>query len=98
MIREIEISIQPNELQKWTQAYRDDVKLRAAYEAVCRDGIYKQYSLTSTGLLQIQKGDQQKVVVPLSMRQQVIEECHDVPTAGHVGMRRTMELIDRRFH
>ena len=97
-IQETEISIQPHELQKWTQAYRDDVKLKAAYETVCRDGTYKQYSLTSTGLMQIQKGDQQKVVVPLSMRQQVIEECHDVPTAGHVGMRRTMELIDKRFH
>ena len=32
------------------------------------------------------------------MRQRVVKECHDVPTSGHVGIRRTLELVDRQFH
>ena len=27
-----------------------------------------------------------------------MRENHDVPSVGHVGMRRTLELVDRHFH
>ena len=27
-----------------------------------------------------------------------MRECHDVPSVGHVGMRRTLELIARQHH
>ena len=37
-------------------------------------------------------------MVPKSLRQQILKQCHDVPTVGHVGMRRTVELVDRQFH
>ena len=40
----------------------------------------------------------QKIVVPKSLRQQILKQCHDVPIVGHVGMCRTMELVDRQFH
>ena len=38
-----------------------------------------------------------KLMVPNSMRQKVIQSCHDFPVAGHVGIHRTQELINRQF-
>ena len=38
------------------------------------------------------------MIVPKSLRQQILKECHDVPFTGHVGMRKTLELVDRQFH
>ena len=38
---------------------------------------------------------ERKLVVPTSLSQSVLRECHDIPMVGHVGMRRTLELVDR---
>ena len=38
-----------------------------------------------------------KLMVPSSMRQKVIQSCHDVPVPGHVGIHRTQELVNRQF-
>ena len=46
----------------------------------------------------VKQGDQQKLVVPQSLRQQIMSENHDVPSVGHVGMCRTLELVDKYFH
>ena len=37
-------------------------------------------------------------MVPISLRQDVLQECHDIPVAGHIGICRTMELVERQFH
>ena len=42
-------------------------------------------------------GTQQKIIVPQSLRQEILKECHDVLSVGHVSMRRTLELVDRQF-
>ena len=54
--------------------------------------------MTPIGLLAVKQGDLQKLVVPRSLRQQIMRENHDVPLVGHVDMRRTLELVDRHFH
>ena len=38
-----------------------------------------------------------KLMVPSSMRQKLIQSCYDVPVAGHVGIHRTQELVNRQF-
>ena len=43
-------------------------------------------------------GGRQKIIVPKFLQQQILKECHDVPFIGHVGMRKTLELVDRQFH
>ena len=85
-LQETSVSIRPQDLKLWTQAYKEDPKLKVAYEAVCQKTTHEEYSKTPAGLLQIMKSGQPKIVVPLSLRQQVVKECHDVPTAGHVGI------------
>ena len=37
-------------------------------------------------------------MVPTTLKQEVLRECHDLPAVGHVGIRRTMELVDRQFY
>ena len=32
------------------------------------------------------------------LRQQILKECHDAPFPGHVGMHKTLELVDKQFH
>ena len=43
-------------------------------------------------------GVQQKIIIHKSLPQQILKECHDVPFTSHVGMCKTLELVDRQFH
>ena len=43
-------------------------------------------------------GGQQKIIVPKSLRQQILKECHDLPFIGHMGMHKTLQFVDRQFH
>lgn len=36
-------------------------------------------------------------VVPPKMRRNVLEMCHDAPTAGHLGQHRTLDKVAKRF-
>ena len=38
-----------------------------------------------------------ELMVPSSMRQKVIQSCHDVPVAWHVGIHQTQKLVNRQF-
>ena len=86
------------ERTKWTQAYQDDIKLKVAYAQLSHGQPYNDMQLTSTGLLTTTSGGETKIVVPTSLSQQVMKECHDIPAVGHVGVRRTLELVTRQFH
>ena len=56
---------------------------------------YQDVYLTPSGLLARMVGDQQKIIVPRSLQQSILKECHDVPFTGHMGMHKTLELVDR---
>ena len=46
----------------------------------------------------IQKDDEKvQILVPPSMRNEVMIECHSVLTAGHLGRAKTIENVKRRF-
>ena len=89
---------QAEDLQKWKKAYQEDPKLRTVLQKLRQGQQCGGQFLTPAGLLAVKQGDQQKLVVPQSLRQQIMKENHDVPSVGHVGMRRTLELVDRHFH
>lgn len=54
--------------------------------------------MTQSSLLAVKSGEKIKIVVPKSFQQQILKECHDVPSIRRVGMCRTIELLDRQFH
>jgi hypothetical protein len=45
-------------------------------------------------------GDQDRLYVPADgpLRTRLLHECHDVPTAGHLGKDKTLEQVKRRFY
>ena len=86
------------EVQKWREAYEDDPQLCETYQKLRGHHSCDDVQMTPQGLLVIQKDDQRKLVVPTTLRQRILRECHDVPSVGHVGIRRTMELLERAYH
>ena len=42
-------------------------------------------------------GKEHRIVVPTSQQQHILEEHHDVPTAGHLGVERTLEMLQRIY-
>lgn len=39
-----------------------------------------------------------QLVVPSSMREEILKELHDSPTAGHQGVERTLQRLRERYH
>ena len=95
---EVTINLDQEECQNWIKAYERDPVLKTALGDIRAGRHHGDYVLTSEGLIAVVKNDQRKLVVPTSLHQQVLRECHDVPSVGHVGMRRMMEIVDRQFH
>ena len=79
-------------------AYEVDPRLRAVLGILQQGHQKDDHVLMPSGLIGIKKHGQTKIVVPKSLRQKILKECHDSPSAGHVGMRRNLEQIDRQFH
>ena len=50
--------------------------------------------MTPSSLQAIMMGVQQKIIVPKSLQQQILKECHNVPFIGHMSMSKTLELVD----
>ena len=86
------------ELQKWIKAYNEDPRLCSMVEKLRQRQTVEDFSLTSQASLEQEIGGRQKIMAPKSLRQQVLRECHNVPSVGHVGIRRTLELVQRQWH
>ena len=86
------------DLQIWTKAYKEDKSHVAAYTKLRQGQKYQDLYLIPFGLMARMVGEQQKIIVPQSLRQTILKECHDAPFIGHVGMHKTLELVDRQFH
>ena len=84
--------------KKWIKACNEDPRLRSMVEKLQQRQTVEEFSLTPQGLLEQEIGGRQKIVVPKSLQQQGLCECHDVPFVGHVGIRRTLELVQRQWH
>jgi len=52
---------------------------------------------TVDGLLAKGSARHAKLVVPASIRTDIIKEYHDATTAGHPGIKKTIELVERHF-
>ena len=39
-----------------------------------------------------------QVIVPMKYRREVLRHCHDVRTAGHLGIRKTLQRIRQKFY
>ena len=83
----VSVVVPEEEVQLWKQALEEDPKYRETAQQLRNQQNCGDIQLTSQGLLIIQHGDQRKLVVPTSLRQRILRECHDVLSVGHVGIR-----------
>ena len=83
--------------QKWTMAYKQDRSHKTAFNQLRQGKPMDKYYLTPTCLMAMMVGTQQKIIVSQSLCQEILKECHDVPLVGHVGMRKTLELVGWQF-
>ena len=83
-----------DDLQKWTTTYKEDKGYIVAYMKLRQGHKYEDFYLTPSGLMARMMGGRQKIIVPKSLGQQILKECHDVPFTTHVGMHKTLELGD----
>ena len=88
--------MQTTDIREWKQAYEDDPNLKTAIQQLQQGKTFEKFQLTPQGLLAVQKDNWQILRVPFSLRQRIIRKCHNVPSVGHVGMRRTLELVSRQ--
>ena len=86
------------DLQKWTAAYKEDKGHVAMYMKLRQGQKYEDFYLTPSSLMARMMRVRQKIIVPKSSQQQILKKCHDVPFTGHVGMCKTLELVDQQFH
>ena len=92
------VELTTKDFQHWTKAYKEDEGHVAAYMKLCQGQKYEDFYLTPSGIMARMMGGRQKIIVPKSLWQQILKECHDVPFTGHVGMCKTLELVDKQFH
>ena len=93
-------SIVPTEeLAAWKIAQEGDPVLRQILHRIHAGIERTTFQINAHGLLvRMDASDGPvKLMVPRSMRQKVIQSCHDVPVAGNVGVHRTQELVNRQF-
>ena len=74
------------ELQRWKSALEEDPNLMDAVQRLRGGHDCGGLHLTPQGLLYMQQEDRRRLVVPTSLRQRILRECHDIPSVGHVGI------------
>ena len=82
----------------WIDAYRIDLKLTTVFKKLRQGRRLDDYVVTSVGIIGIQKHGQKRVVVPMSLRQFVMQECYNVRSVGHVSIHTTLNQMDRQFY
>ena len=83
--------VPPEELAAWKIAQEGDPVLQQILHRIHACIECNTFQINAHGLLvRMDASDGSvKLMVPSSMRQKVIQSCHDVPVAGHVGIHRT---------
>ena len=93
----------------WKSILRRDPSPMGSAHSVANDATTTQASTATSNEMQrwkkisinqgllLHKG---KVCVPLDddIRRQILYECHDSPSAGHLGIRKTYTLLRRHFY
>jgi hypothetical protein len=96
------LSVEGRLLADIKEAAQSDPAYRAALAATQQlrgtTGSAPQQLVVRRGLVYL--GDSDRLYIPADgpLRTRLLQECHDVPTAGHLGKDKTLEQVKRRFY
>ena len=82
-------------------AQQEDTELRSIIQKIEEQdpAIRTSYKVEANLLWRVEEGIYQ-LVIPQnnrSLQQVVLSQCHDVPSAGHLGIQKTLERVSRHF-
>ena len=89
--------IDESELKAFRDAQQADPVLKTLLELPEMELQRKNFEISLQGILVKVEDNQRRPVVPKEMRQKILQENHDVPTVGHVGIQRTVDLVKRTY-
>ena len=87
------VRLDDSELIAFRDAQQADPVLKTLCELPEMELQCRNFEISSRGILVKVEDDQRRPVVPKDMRQKILQENHDVPTVGHVGIQRTVDLV-----
>ena len=83
-----------SEREVWLHSLNIDPVTRDILMELNMSQAVRRYSIDQSGVLYYQAiGTERRIVVPTSKQQHILEAHHDVPTVGHLGVERTLEMI-----
>ena len=85
------------EVNIWRTRQEEDPIVQDMIQRLRQRQVRSAFTLTPQGLLVQEEEGQRNLVVPTSMRQKVMALCHNEPTKGHLGVHKTMELVEQRY-
>ena len=90
--------VDDSERDTWLHSLNIDPSTREILVKLNMGQSVRGYSVDPLGVLYHQsEGGDRRIVVPTNQRQHILEEHHDVPTAGHLGVERTLEMLQRVY-
>ena len=91
------VQVEESELAAFRDAQQADPVLMKLMTLPVVELQRRNFELSPQGILVKVEDDRQRSVVPQALRQKILQENHDVPTVGHVGIQRTVDLIKRTY-
>lgn len=77
----------------------DSIKEQQKEDTECqRLKRHEHFKTSPQGVIYIKKEDRQLILIPKKLREKVIRLHHDLPTAGHAGVKKTMLRIMEKFY
>ena len=84
------VRLDESELIAFRDAQQADPVLKTLLELPEMELQRRNFEISLQGILVKVEDEQWRPVVPKDMRQKILQENHDVPIVGHVGIQRTM--------
>ena len=91
------VSIEESELSTFRDAQQADPVLKTLLELPEMELKRRNFGISPQGILVKVEDDKRRLVVPQEIRQKILQENHDVPIVGHVGIQRTVDLVKRTY-
>ena len=87
------IRLDESELIVFRDAQQADLVLKKLRELPEVELKCRNFGISPQGILVKVEDDKRRPIVPQEMRQKILQENHGVPTVGHVGIQRTVDLV-----
>ena len=91
------MGLEKAELKTMQEAQKADSVLTTYFKLPKAELTRRGMQVSPPGIRYKVMNDKQLMMVPHELRQKILVENHDVPTDGHMGINRTVDLIKRNY-